>query len=106
MALATAPPAKARTLATCTLCGLTTLHPLTNEKGDVFCCPSCREVSALLAEAPTISIPKIANNADAENITLTLGGMWCSSCAWLVSEQLRRTKGVVNAEVSFIQGQA
>ena len=106
MALATAPPAKARTLATCTLCGLTTLHPLTNEKGDVFCCPSCREVSALLAEAPTISIPKIANNADAENITLTLGGMWCSSCAWLVSEQLRRTRGVVNAEVSFIQGQA
>lgn len=48
----------------------------------------------------------LANEADAENITLTLGGMWCSSCAWLVSEQLKRTKGVMNAEVSFIQGQA
>jgi heavy metal translocating P-type ATPase len=32
--------------------------------------------------------------------------MWCSSCAWLVGEQLKRTKGVVDAEVSFIQHQA
>jgi heavy metal translocating P-type ATPase len=39
-------------------------------------------------------------------MTLTLSGMWCSSCAWLVSENLKRTKGVVDAEVSFIQGQA
>ena len=89
----------------CSLCGLTTLHPLTNEAGDVFCCPSCREVSALLAESPAAPAV-IANEADAENVTLSLGGMWCSSCAWLVSEQLKRTKGVVNAEVSFIQGQA
>ncbi len=89
----------------CSLCGLTTLHPLANDRGDVFCCPSCREVAALLEESP--AKPAIlANEANAENITLTLGGMWCSSCAWLVSEQLKRTKGVVNAEVSFIQGQA
>lgn len=92
-------------LSTCSLCGLTTLHPLTNDRGDVFCCPSCKEVSALLEESP--AKPTIlTNEADAENVTLTLGGMWCSSCAWLVSEQLKRTKGVVNAEVSFIQGQA
>ncbi|MBE0682285.1 MAG: cation-translocating P-type ATPase [Anaerolineales bacterium] len=90
---------------TCSLCGLTTLHPLTNGRGDVFCCPSCKEVSALLEESP--AKPTIlANEADAENITLTLGGMWCSSCAWLVSEQLKRTKGVMDAEVSFIQQQA
>ncbi len=48
----------------------------------------------------------ITNEANTENITLSLGGMWCSSCAWLVSEQLKRTTGVVNAEVSFIQQQA
>ena len=107
MTLATTAPATSpsKSLIACSLCGLTTLHPLTNKAGDVFCCPSCREVSALLAESP--AAPAVSANAEnAENVTLTLGGMWCSSCAWLVSEQLRRTKGVVNAEVSFIQGQA
>jgi heavy metal translocating P-type ATPase len=99
----TASPVKS--LSTCSLCGLTTLHPLANDRGDVFCCPSCKEVSALLEESPARSTV-IANEANAENITLTLGGMWCSSCAWLVSEQLKRTKGVVNAEVNFIQQQA
>ncbi len=104
MSLATtATPAKA--LTTCSLCGLTTLHPLTNERGDVFCCPSCKEVSALLEDSP-VNPTILTDEADVENITLTLGGMWCSSCAWLVSEQLKRTKGVVNAEVSFIQSQA
>ena len=41
-----------------------------------------------------------------DEVILTLGGMWCSSCAWLVSENLKRTKGVVAAEVSYIQQQA
>ena len=106
MTLATTVPIKSKTLVTCSLCGLTTLHPLTNTQGDVFCCPSCREVAALLADAPAKPIAQSVNKENAENVTLTLGGMWCSSCAWLVSEQLKRTKGVVNAEVSFIQGQA
>ena len=92
-------------LSTCSLCGLTTLHPLTNKQGDIFCCPSCREVAALLAESPSTPVTKTASAENAETITLSLNGMWCSSCAWLVSEQLTRTKGVVNAETSFIQGQ-
>ncbi len=92
-------------LSTCSLCGLTTLHPLTNDAGDVFCCPSCREVAALLAETPLTPVARSANKENAETITLALSGMWCSSCAWLVSEQLRRTKGVVKAETSFIQQQ-
>jgi len=102
----TTTPAKSKTLVSCSLCGLTTLHPLTNTQGDLFCCPSCREVSALLADAPVKPTVRLANNENTENITLTLGGMWCSSCAWLVSEQLRRTPGVVSAEVNFIQQQA
>lgn len=93
------------TFSSCSLCGLTALHPLTNEQGDVFCCPSCREVAALLAES-TASPAAVSNEANAENITLNLSGMWCPSCAWLVGEQLKRAKGVVNAEVNFIQGQA
>jgi heavy metal translocating P-type ATPase len=62
-------------------------------------------VSALLEESPAAPAVPV-NEADVASVTLTLGGMWCSSCAWLVSEQLRRTKGVASAEVSFIQQQA
>lgn len=99
-------PVKSRVQVVCSLCSLTTFHPLTNAQGDLFCCPSCREVAALLSHEPAKPIAQVVNKQNAENITLTLGGMWCSSCAWLVSEQLKRTSGVVNAEVSFIQQQA
>ena len=98
MITATATPAKS--LTTCSLCGLTTLHPLTNNTDDAFCCPSCREVAALLAESPAMEQKQVAGEGGGETITLTLGGMWCSSCAWLVGEQLRRTGGVKQAEVS------
>lgn len=104
MTLATASPAKS--LSTCSVCGLTTLYPLTNKAGDVFCCPSCREVAALLAESPLVEQKQAKAEGRSENVVLTLGGMWCSSCAWLVGEQLKRTKGVVDAEASFIQRQA
>lgn len=104
MTLATASPAKS--LSTCSVCGLTTLYPLTNKAGDVFCCPSCREVAALLAESPLEEKGQAKVQGRSENVVLTLGGMWCSSCAWLVGEQLKRTKGVVDAEVGFIQRQA
>jgi len=62
-------------------------------------------VAALLAESPIVEKQQISAEGRSESVTLTLGGMWCSSCAWLVSEQLKRTKGVVDAETSFIQGQ-
>lgn len=88
------------------MCGLTTLHPLTNKGGGVFCCPSCREVAALLAESPIVEQKQAKVDGRSEDVVLTLGGMWCSSCAWLVSEQLRRTPGVEAAEVSYIQQQA
>ncbi len=109
MVTATASPS--RSLSSCSVCGLTTLHPLTNEAGEVFCCPSCREVAALLAESPLEDATRrsgrsLTSAQTQEEVVLTLGGMWCSSCAWLVGEQLKRTKGVVDAEVSFIQHQA
>jgi P-type Cu+ transporter len=72
----------------------------------VFCCPSCREVATLLAESPLVEKSQARVQERSEEVILTLGGMWCSSCAWLVGEQLKRTKGVVDAEVSFIQHQA
>jgi heavy metal translocating P-type ATPase len=95
-----------KSLVTCSLCGLTTMHPLTNQAGDIFCCPSCREVATLLAESPLGEAKQAEVKGEAQSVTITLGGMWCSSCAWLVGEQLKRTRGVVDAEVSFIQHQA
>ena len=106
MTLASASSVSSKTLVACSLCGLTTLHPLTNDSGDVFCCPSCREVAALLAESPAVEQNQAQVPERSGEVILTLGGMWCSSCAWLVSENLKRTKGVVSAEVSFIQQQA
>ena len=38
---------------------------------------------------------------DIRECTLRLDGMWCSSCAWLIAETLRRKRGVVSASVSF-----
>ena len=104
--MVTTTASQSKPLSTCSVCGLTTLHPLTNTSGDIFCCPSCREVAALLAESPIVEQKQVSAEGRSEEVTITLGGMWCSSCAWLVSENLRRTKGVVGAETSFIQGQA
>ena len=106
MTLTTTASSNAKSLSTCTVCGLTTLHPLTNKQGEVFCCPSCREVAALLEESPLVEKSQTKVEGRSEDVILTLGGMWCSSCAWLVSENLKRTKGVVSAEVSYIQQQA
>jgi len=61
-------------------------------------------VAALLAEDPPAAPARAAE--ESRNVTLTLGGMWCPSCAWLVNEQLKRTRGVISAETSFIQQQA
>ncbi len=104
--MVTATASATKSISTCSLCGLTTLHPLTNQSGDVFCCPSCREVATLIAESPVIEKKQVSAEGRSDEVILTLGGMWCSSCAWLVSENLKRTKGVVTAEVSYIQQQA
>ncbi len=37
---------------------------------------------------------------------LSLGGLWCASCAWLIGETLQRTHGVQSAEVSFARREA
>jgi heavy metal translocating P-type ATPase len=63
-------------------------------------------VAALLAESPLEEAKPTKVQGRTDEVLLTLSGMWCSSCAWLVGEQLKRTKGVLDAQVSFIQGQA
>lgn len=94
------------TAVVCALCGLSTHHPLYDEAGRAYCCPACREVSALLAAAPSAAPTPTPTGATAATATLELAGMWCSSCSWLIGETLARTPGVAAAEVSFIQRQA
>ncbi|MCP4422991.1 MAG: cation-translocating P-type ATPase, partial [Chloroflexi bacterium] len=99
----------------CVLCGLTTSHPLTNEAGDVFCCPACLEVSALLAEpvAPASDPMTEIVSGDAETActeptqaAVSLTGLWCPSCAWLINERLDRADGIQSADVNFIRREA
>jgi len=100
----------------CALCGLPTAHPIHDEVGAAFCCPACREVSVLLSadqprhasvspptSEPTHSALRIPHSAIT---TLSLGGMWCASCSWLIGETLERAPGVQRAEISFVQRQA
>lgn len=89
----------------CALCGLPTAHPLPDERGRSFCCPACREVDRLLQDAAATH-PAPGDTAEGTAATICLGGLWCSSCAWLIGETLRRTPGVRAAEVSFVQREA
>ncbi|MCP4360398.1 MAG: cation-translocating P-type ATPase [Chloroflexi bacterium] len=91
--------------AQCTLCGLTTALPLTNTAGDFFCCPACLEVSALLAESPSPT-QTMAASGQCETTAVSLSGLWCPSCAWLINERLDRAPGIQSADVNFIQREA
>lgn len=86
----------------CALCGLPSAYPLTGDDGRHFCCTACREVAGLLAKPVDLPLQATQVLATTE-IQLTLGNMWCGSCAWLVCETLRRTPGVHTADVSFVQ---
>ncbi|HEY3329125.1 MAG TPA: heavy metal translocating P-type ATPase [Capsulimonadaceae bacterium] len=43
---------------------------------------------------------------DARQCVLRVDGMWCSSCAWLISHILLKRRGVAAAEVSFLSDTA
>ena len=94
---------------TCALCGLTTSAPLYDDAGNAYCCPACREVAHLLAEDRATSAPTFVVQADetaTEEATLGLGDMWCTSCAWLIEETLKRTPGVADVQVNFVRQEA
>ena len=92
----------------CALCGLSTNYPLQDEAGQNFCCPACREVSVLLASEKNDQTQTTAIASDQELVatTLCLGGLWCTSCSWLIGATLQRSVGVQQAEVSFLQREA
>jgi cation transport ATPase len=105
---------------TCTLCGL--------ESGPTaFCCAGCENVYAILLESGVVAsgqnfrdtelfqqslrlglISKppeepapIPEGAETREAVYHVGGMWCTSCGWLIEHALTRTRGVRSAEVLF-----
>lgn len=95
-------------ISSCSLCGLTTRKPILHDTGEIFCCHACREVAALLSAPSQDTTHAVDASAlqDAQELVLTMGDMWCPSCAWLVGERLQRTTGVISAQVNFIQQKA
>ncbi len=96
-----------------------------------FCCHGCRQVFLLLSavsgvlpdnfrqtelyrlcvesgivpSASTASAPPPQSGNAAPpplELSLSVEGMWCPSCAWLIEEVLRRTRGVIDPNVSFV----
>jgi len=95
----------------CALCGLPTAYPISDEAGNAFCCPACREVSALLSgdggeTTAAVEVTEQARYESSETATLSLAGLWCTSCTWLIRETLRRAPGVDKVEVSAVQREA
>jgi heavy metal translocating P-type ATPase len=105
---------------TCTLCGL-------DSGTAAFCCAGCENVYAILLESGVVAsgqnfrdtelfqqslrlglISKasgepapILESAETRETVYHVGGMWCTSCGWLIEHALMRTRGVRAAEVLF-----
>jgi heavy metal translocating P-type ATPase len=45
--------------------------------------------------------PEVPEGAPAQEMLLQIGGMWCTSCAWLIEHALGSVAGVASAEASF-----
>ncbi len=104
----------------CTLCGL-------DSGAAAFCCAGCENVYAILLESGVVAsgqnfrdtelfqqslrLGLIANReeapaaipegAETREQVFHIGGMWCTSCGWLIEHALMRTRGVRSAEVVF-----
>jgi heavy metal translocating P-type ATPase len=104
----------------CTLCGL-------DSGAAAFCCAGCENVYAILVESGVVASgqnfretevfqqslrlglisnrseapPPIPEGAETREAVFHIGGMWCTSCGWLIEHALTRTRGVRSAEVMF-----
>jgi Cu2+-exporting ATPase len=90
----------------CVLCELPAYHPVQAKDGLVYCCTSCREVAALLQEEPLPQQVETIPVGERQDVELSLSGLYCPSCAWLIEERLKRTPGVKQAQVNYIRREA
>jgi copper chaperone CopZ len=65
------------------------------------CRPDAPATQAQAAAAPSTPTP-----ADTQRVVLAVTGMYCTSCERTVAALLRRTPGVMSAEVSAARGEA
>jgi Cu2+-exporting ATPase len=114
-----------RAAASCRLCA----GPLgPSQVGSGFCCEGCARVSEILdasgfqgdrrtsaafleaARSGLIPVdqrpnfaaaPALPPSKDARQVCLSVDGLWCPSCAWLVEAVLDRTPGVQSTRVTF-----
>jgi heavy metal translocating P-type ATPase len=106
----------------CTLCAL--------PSGDAaFCCTGCENVYAILMESGVVATGQsfrdtdlfqqslklglistrtqsatqtpIPPDAETREAVFHIGGMWCTSCGWLIEHALAGVRGVASAEVMF-----
>jgi heavy metal translocating P-type ATPase len=92
-----------------------------------FCCTGCLNVYAILLESGMLAAgvdlrdtdlfkeslrlglissraeagPRIPPDAATEEVVYQLGGLWCTSCGWLIEYAMAKEYGVVSAEVVF-----
>jgi Cu+-exporting ATPase len=104
----------------CALCGLPVLgRPVRSAaaKDRGFCCEGCARVWAVASENGIVSLtggPVLSRASEAaarraaaaaavgaRRVTMRAGGMWCASCALVLSEALLDVPGVLDAEVSY-----
>jgi heavy metal translocating P-type ATPase len=107
---------------TCTLCGLPSGKA-------AFCCAGCENVHAILLESGVVAAgasfretelfqrslklglistgaeetgqAAVPQDAEISEAVFHIGGMWCTSCGWLIEHALTRVRGVAEAEVMF-----
>src|SRR5260370_27625303 len=106
---------------TCTLCAL--------PSGEAsFCCAGCENVYAILLESGVVASGQnfrdtdlfqqslklglisagtetgqrpVPQDAETREAVFHIGGMWCTSCGWLIEHALAGVRGVAAAEVMF-----
>ncbi len=60
------------------------------------------ESDTVTEDSVTPSSPSSEQEYLAQELTIKIDGMWCSSCAWLIEALLRKMKGILEAKVSFL----
>ncbi len=56
--------------------------------------PGQKKATAETAETETARL--------CQDLTLKIHGMWCTACSWVIDHALRKSRGVVHVEVSFL----
>ncbi|MFB6080507.1 MAG: heavy metal translocating P-type ATPase [Haloferacaceae archaeon] len=103
--------------AACELCGLPLADDgVTNDRGEAFCCPGCRDVHDALGDVAGVDEADVRAGTDAgddrerddgppdgcERTFLRMGGMHCTTCETFVEAVATDVSGVDAAAASYV----